>query len=50
MNSPREMRIMLEGLEPCLKAGNTAPLENLLLSMIEWIEEREKMEIMAGVK
>lgn len=34
-----EMRILLEKVGPCLDDGNTAPLENLLFGIIEWIEK-----------
>jgi hypothetical protein len=41
MNTPREMRVLLENLEATMDARNWAILENLLLSIIEWIEKTE---------
>ena len=40
----RGMRILLDKVGPCLDEGNTAPLENLLLSIVEYIERQEKKE------
>jgi hypothetical protein len=36
-----DMRYLLESVEECLEADNTAPLYLLLDAIIQWIEEQE---------
>ena len=39
----QEMRSLLERMEKCLEVGNSAPLELILLGIIERLEEQEKV-------